>query len=84
MSKEYKIETLEAMMQIPSDRFPVFLSELTEALKNTRALYDMTIAIGELHGCTKDEVMTKPPRISWVDDGRQDFSVSVKWRQPND
>ena len=60
MPKEYKIETINDMMEIPLERFEAFLSELTHALM----LAKMAHANNKAMGC-KEATIPKP--FIWID-----------------
>jgi hypothetical protein len=70
MPKEYKIETIHDMMEIPTEKFDTFLSELTRALTFAR----MGHAYNKVMGAKKPTI--SGPFI-WIDDGKGEIRTNI-------
>jgi len=73
MPKEYSINTLRDMMEIPLERFNTFLYELAQALSLARTAH----AYNKAMGC-KEPTIQKP--FVWIDDGKGEIRTNITWK----
>ncbi|MCZ7406269.1 MAG: hypothetical protein O8C67_15260 [Candidatus Methanoperedens sp.] len=70
MAKKYKIETINDMMEIPMERFPIFLNGLPTILMMARTTHEFN----RLRGM-KGPVMPKP--MVWIDDDKGEINTKI-------
>ncbi|MGO2354041.1 MAG: hypothetical protein ACTH58_04835 [Marinomonas foliarum] len=76
VANEYKIEKIDDILKIPSDRQVVFFKELAEHIKNiteSRELIAQLLPEGE----SIDEIM-KMGSMTWIDDGEQYIETNIR------
>ena len=73
MPKQYKIETIQDMMEIPLEKFNGFLIELGKALIVARTAYAYNQAMGY-----KGPTIPKP--FIWLDDGKKEIRTNINWK----
>lgn len=74
MPKEYKVENINDMMEIPLERFNMFLHELTQALSVARTAHAYNKAMG-----STEPTISKP--FIWVDDVRGKIRTNITWKK---
>jgi hypothetical protein len=67
--KRYELKTMEDLLQIPADRLPIAMKELTSYLNEIRVRLD---AMNSLEGVT-----VPFPKVFWVDDGKEELRSKV-------
>lgn len=73
MPKEYKIKTLNDMMEIPLEKFNAFLCEITAALTLARTAHAYNKSMG-----VTDPTISKP--FVWIDDGKRGIITNITWK----
>lgn len=76
VANEYKIEKIDDILKIPSDRQVVFFKGLAEHIKNiteSRELIAQLLPEGE----SIDEIM-KMGSMTWIDDGEQYIETNIR------
>jgi hypothetical protein len=73
MPKEYKIETIHDMMEVPLEKFNDFLLELCEALFTARITHAYNQAVGY-----KGSTIPRP--FTWIDDGKGEIRTNIIWK----
>ena len=73
MPKEYKIDTLHDMMEIPLERFHVFLYEFTKVITLARTSHAYNKAMG-----ATEPTISKP--FIWIDDGKGEIRTNITWK----
>ena len=73
MPKEYKIETINDMMEIPPEKFNAFLYEFTQALTLAKMVHDRNRALG-----SKEATISRP--FIWIDDGKRETRTNIIWK----
>jgi hypothetical protein len=73
MSKEYKIETIHDMMEIPLERFNTFLHELCQVLSIVRTAHAYNKAMGAKEPTTSASFV-------WIDDGKGEIRTNITWK----
>jgi len=75
MPKEYKIETIHDMMEIPIERFPIFLRELPEMLHLARITHEFNSM------ATKDKVKVFADPPVWIDDDKGEMRLNIIFQE---
>ena len=73
MPKEYKIETIQDMMEIPLEKFNTFLYEFAQVLTIARTVH----AYNKAMGC-KEPTIQKP--FIWIDDGKGEIRTNITFK----
>lgn len=71
MSKQYKIETIHDCMEIPLDRFNLFLDEFRQVLMFARATHE----VNKHSGPTEKPITIKS--FTWIDDDKGEVRVTI-------
>ena len=74
MPKQYKIETIQDMMEIPLEKFNSFLIELCQALLVARAAYAYNQEMGY-----EGPTISKP--FIWLDDGKKEIRTKITFKK---
>jgi hypothetical protein len=70
---EYKIQTIQEMMEIPLEKFNGFLLQLCQGLMVARTAHSYNKAMG-----AKSAAITKP--FTWIDDGKGELKTNIVWK----
>jgi len=79
MRKKYKIEKINDIFQIPTEKLPQFLKEFSKFILDMAKLRDEIVFNTE-----KDMDYDVFTNLVWIDDGKEDLNIKVRIFNDND
>ena len=77
--KQYKISTVQDMIDCTNEKnLDAFLKDLKSVIETAHAVGDLANIVGEIEGLSKDESAIESDGFIWIDDGKNDISITFK------
>lgn len=79
-SIEYKINTLDDILKVPSDSLDVMFSELIPHIKRFASSKEIMVAAGMVPEGMHIDDMVKLGTMTWIDDGKKNVTTNVTFK----